>query len=84
MTNACMTGEARFAAVIKALNKEPGVTQAKPGSQTFGHETLTVHDTIFAMVSSAGDLVVKLPKARVDALESGRASIRFQLTAACR
>lgn len=61
----------RFAEVVQALSKEPGVTFGQPGAKkTFGHSALKVHDKIFAMVSSKGDFVVKLPKARVDALEA--------------
>ena len=78
MAEAGESGQARFAAVVKALGNEPGVTHAAPGSKTFGHEALKVHDKVFAMVSAAGNLVVKLPKARVDALEAGRAGNRFQ------
>ena len=78
MADAGRTGEARFSVLVKALSKEPGVTPGKPGSGTFGHETLKVNDKIFVMVSTAGNFVVKLPKARVDALEAGRAGDRFQ------
>ena len=67
----------RFGEVVQALANEPGVSHGKPGSRTFGHSALKVHDKIFAMVSSSGDFVVKLPKARVDALEVGRAGKRF-------
>ena len=69
--------QARFAEVVRALANEPGVSHGKPGSRTFGHSALKVHDKIFAMVSSSGDFVVKLPKARVDALVAGRAGKRF-------
>jgi hypothetical protein len=34
----------------------------------FGSSALKVHGKIFAMVSSAGQFVVKLPEARVDQL----------------
>lgn len=69
--------QARFAEVVQALANEAGVSHGKPGSRTFGHSALKVHDKIFVMVSSSGDFVVKLPKARVDALEAGRAGKRF-------
>ena len=72
------SGQARFAAVVEALRSEPGVSHTGPGSKTFGHEALKVHDKIFAMVSAAGNFVVKLPKARVDALEAERAGNRFE------
>ena len=69
----------RFAEVVKALSKEPGVSFGQPGAKkTFGHLALKVNDKIFAMVSSKGDFVVKLPKARVDALEAAGAGKRFE------
>jgi hypothetical protein len=69
----------RFPEVVTALAKEPGVTFGQPGARkTFGHSALKVNDKIFAMVSSAGHFVVKLPKARVDALEEARAGKRFE------
>ncbi len=36
-----------------------------------------VHDKIFAIVSSTGHFVVKLPKARVDALVTKGVDVRF-------
>lgn len=69
--------EDRFAAIVAALSKTPGVTHSKPGSRLFGSSSLKVHDKIFAMVSSSGEFVVKLPKARVDALVSTGAGNRF-------
>ncbi len=69
----------RFAEVVTALGQEPGVTFGQPGAKkTFGHSALKVDDKIFAMVSSAGHFVVKLPKARVDGLEAGKAGKRFE------
>ena len=68
---------ARFAAVVQALEHERGVTHGKAGSRLFGNSALKVHDKIFAMVSSQGHFVVKLPKARVDALVGEGAGRRF-------
>ncbi len=46
----------RFAEVIEAVAKEPGVTVGEPGAKkTFGNSALKVNDKIFAMVSSKGD-----------------------------
>lgn len=59
---------ARFAAAVQALEKERGVTYAKQGSQVFRHSALKINDNIFAMDSSAGHFVVKLPKGGVDSL----------------
>ena len=68
----------QFAEFVRELSAPPGVTHSRPGSKTFGHSALKVNDKIFAMVSSSGDLVVKLPKARVDELEASRAGKRFE------
>lgn len=68
----------RFAEVVQAVGREPGVTFGQPGAKkTFGHSALKVNDKIFAMVSSKGDFVVKLPKQRVDELEAAGAGKRF-------
>ena len=58
--------DARFAAVVQALGRRPGVTHSATASRGFGSTALKVYDKIFAMVSSEGHLVVKLPKARVE------------------
>ena len=68
----------RFAEVVLALGKESGVTYGKPGSKAFGHSALKVNDKIFPMISSAGRFVVKLPRARVNALEAARTGKRFE------
>ena len=69
--------EARFATVVQALGRRPGVTHSAAASRRFGSAALKVHDRIFAMVSSNGNFVVKLPKARVDALVGAGAGQRF-------
>ena len=69
--------EARFAAVVAALGRKPGVTHSNAKSRLFGSKALKVQDKIFAMVSSRGDFVVKLPKARVEALVSSGVGERF-------
>ncbi len=67
----------RFAKVVLTLDEEPGVTCGRPG-KTFGQSALKIDDKIFAMVSSAGHFVVKLPNARVDELEAAKAGKRFE------
>ena len=69
--------EPRFAVVVEAFSRTPRVTHSKPGSRLFGSSSLKVHDKIFAMVSSSGQFVVKLPKARVDALVATGVGERF-------
>jgi hypothetical protein len=69
--------DARFGAVVDALGRRPGVTYSAAASRRFGSTALKVHDKIFAMISSEGRFVVKLPKARVDALVGEGAGQRF-------
>lgn len=77
MSEAQSQAEVRFAAIVGALVRMPGVTHSKPGSRLFGSSSLKVHDKIFAMDSSSGEFVVKLPKARVDQLVATLAGERF-------
>jgi hypothetical protein len=66
----------RFAAVVNALAAEPGfapvisayAASKKEGGRKFGSNGLKVNGKLFAMVSSKGNLVVKLPKQRVDGI----------------
>ncbi len=58
-----MDARQRFAALVDELVGEPGVTPPTGGRQ-FGSDALKVGGSIFAMVYR-GDLVVKLPAARV-------------------
>lgn len=71
--------EERFAAVVEALRDDPGVMPPADGPQAkrrFGSSELKVHNKIFAMLSG-GRLVVKLPKARVDALVAAGEGERY-------
>src|SRR5690349_11828472 len=52
-------------AIVRALGKQEGVTF---GGKGFGSSSLKVDEKIFAMTSSKGDFVVKLPRARVEEL----------------
>lgn len=53
--------------VVEALQGEPGVTYGGAG---FGSTALKVNGKIFAMLSSRREFVLKLPRARVDALRA--------------
>src|SRR6266704_915725 len=55
----------RFAPVVDAFAKDRRVTY---GGQGFGSTALKLDGKIFAMMSSKGKFVVKLPKDRVDEL----------------
>lgn len=65
----------RFDDLVEQLAGVPGVTP--PGSTSgFGRAALRVHGKIFAM-SVRGLLVLKLPRARVDALVAAGEGVRF-------
>jgi hypothetical protein len=69
----------RFAEVVQALGRESCVRLGQPGaSKTFGHSALKFNDKIFALVSSKGTFVVKLPKERVAALVAAGSGTPFQ------
>ena len=72
------SADVRFAKVVEALQKEPGVSCGGTGSQRFGHSALKAEGKIFAMISSTGAFVVKLPAARVADLEQSGAGVRFE------
>jgi hypothetical protein len=59
------SAEERFDDLVSELLGLPGVTP--PGGSGFGRSALRVHRKIFAMLVR-GQLVVKLPRERVDAL----------------
>ena len=69
----------RYAAVVKAMAGKGRVTHAEPdGSRRgFGANALKVNKKIFAMLASDDRFVVKLPRARVDALVASGFGERF-------
>jgi hypothetical protein len=79
MESSSIAPEERFARVVEELLNHPGVTPPSDGPQAkkkFGASGLKIHDKIFAMLVR-GQLVVKLPKARVDALVASGDGERF-------
>jgi hypothetical protein len=66
----------KFAAVVAALTGHCGVT-AGAGNKGFGGSALRVESRIFAMISSRGEFVVKLPRKRVEALVAAGGGQRF-------
>lgn len=60
-----LSAEEQFDSIVKLLTKDSAITKSK----MFGSIGLKVNGKIFAMLVK-GKLVVKLPKARVDALIS--------------
>jgi hypothetical protein len=72
--------EKRFADIVSLLRDKPGVTapSADGGARkSFGASGLKINNKVFAMVSSKGEFVVKLPRERVDALVASRDGTRF-------
>ena len=63
--------------MVQALGRRTGVSHSAAASRRFGSTALKVHDKIFAMLSSQGQFVIKLPKARVDALVAQGVGQRF-------
>lgn len=73
MSHSTDTPEERFAALVEEFLSNPDVTPPGgiEGKKGFGSSELKVHGKMFAMLSQ-GRLVVKLPKARVDALVAAK------------
>lgn len=69
MNDVPTTPAERFSAVVAAFLDYPDITP--PSGQGFGSSGLRVHGRIFAMLSSKGEYVVKLPQRRVAALVAG-------------
>ena len=69
-----MTDEERFGDIIDTLVGEPAVTPPEGGPK-FGSNGLKVNGHLFAMLVR-GQLVLKLPRSRVDGLiDSGRGHV---------
>jgi hypothetical protein len=69
--------ERHFGAIASALAGEPNVSVGSSGKKGFGSSALQVGGKIFAMISSNGSFVVKLPKHRVEELEAKGVGQRF-------
>jgi hypothetical protein len=65
----------QFAQVVDAFASDPQVSHGE--GKAFGSGALQVKGKIFAMISSQGKFVVKLPKKRVDELVSSGKGERF-------
>lgn len=72
--------ESRFAGIVASLRNAPGVTAPSgdgSGRKAFGAAGLKINDRVFAMLSSKGEFVVKLPRDRVDTLVASGDGTRF-------
>lgn len=75
MSHASITPEERFATIVEELLHTPGVTPPSEG-KSFGSSALKMQNKIFAMLVRS-QLVVKLPRARVDVLVASGAGERY-------
>jgi hypothetical protein len=66
----------RFEQLVERFRADPAVTPPS-GGKGFGASGLKVDGKIFAMVSRNGELVVKLPRERVDELIASGTGARF-------
>ncbi len=71
-------GEALFERLVARFSADPAVTPPEGGrGGKFGASALKVDGKIFAMMVSGGELVLKLPKPRVDDLVASGAGKPF-------
>ncbi|MGH9396059.1 MAG: hypothetical protein ACRD18_04335 [Terriglobia bacterium] len=75
MERKTMGSDPRFALVVDAFAGDRRVSHG--GSKGFGSGALKVKGKIFAMMSSKGEFVVKLPKKRVEELAASGAGEPF-------
>lgn len=73
-----MTPEERYSKLAKSLLKHEGVTLPKD-RKGFGSSALWIGGKIFAFLSSKGELIVKLPRDRVDELVASGNGARCDL-----
>jgi len=69
--------EERFAKIVDDLLHSPEVTFGSSERKNFGSSALKIQGKIFAMISSKGKFVVKLPRQRVDTLVAAGDGERF-------
>jgi hypothetical protein len=67
--------DAEFARVVQAFTRDRRVSHG--GTKGFGAGALKVDGKIFAMISSKGEFVVKLPRARVEEMATAGEGKRF-------
>ncbi|HKA51162.1 MAG TPA: hypothetical protein VKK19_16385 [Candidatus Dormibacteraeota bacterium] len=69
-----MTPEERYTELVRGFTTQKGVTREGRG---FGSSSLRVGGSIFALLSSRGQFVVKLPRRRVEELIASGEGDRF-------
>jgi len=78
--NTRLEPEQRYATVAAHLRRRPGVELTVPRKRGLGSMALCVHNKIFAILSSTGQLVVRLPKPRVASMVLAGQGERFSLS----
>ena len=71
-----MTAESKYAGLVREFGSRPLVTHVAEGGGFGSRGQLKVGGRIFAMLAG-GELVLKLPRARVDGLIAGGQGRRF-------
>ena len=75
-----MSPEQLYASIVSELQCRASVSVTVPRKRGLGSTALCVNDKIFAMLTSKGQLVVKLPKQRVAELLLAGRGMRFELS----
>jgi hypothetical protein len=77
--NSSNSAARQYRRIVRALRNFDGVTtpDTNATARGFGASALKVHNKIFAMISSRGEFVVKLPRNRVEALVAAGVGERF-------
>ena len=78
MTLSIITPEHRYSQLVTTLTSRPGVTVIAVRKRGLGSKALCIDGSIFAVLSSSEQLVVKLAKDRVDALVAAGRGARFE------
>jgi hypothetical protein len=68
--------EQRYAKIVETLTKNSAVKMGS-AKKDFGSSALQLNNKVFAMLSSKGTCVVKLPRPRVDSLVASGSGKRF-------
>lgn len=78
MTLSPVTAEHRYAQLVATLASHASVTGKVVRKRGLGSTALCVDDTIFAVLSASGQLVVKLDQRRVEALVADGSGAHFE------
>jgi len=76
-SRAASAPEGAYAKIVAAFAGDGAVSVGTDRGRGFGASALAVRGKIFAMLASGGRFVVKLPRARVDALVAAQRGTRF-------